>query len=73
MSSFLAYRYAFGAGDGQRPVGGQKYLTSSRIARVLFCVAEGQMILLHGFIKKSQKTPGPDLELALKRTRGHSR
>ena len=48
-------------------------LTSSRIARVLFCVAEGQMILLHGFIKKSQKTPGPDLELALKRMRGHSR
>jgi phage-related protein len=24
------------------------------------------MVLLHGFIKKSQKTPLPDLDLALK-------
>jgi phage-related protein len=36
----------------------------NRIARVLF-VTEGQaMVLLHGFIKKQQKTPGPDLDLA---------
>ena len=42
-------------------------LTQGRIARVLFCVEHGRMVLLHGFIKKTQKTPDTDLELALKR------
>ena len=42
-------------------------LTGGRMARVLFCIAEGRMVLLHGFIKKSQKTPQPDLDLAVKR------
>lgn len=41
----------------------------SRIARVLFCVFEEQMVLLHGFIKKSRKTPPGDLELARQRKR----
>ncbi|MDH3604638.1 MAG: type II toxin-antitoxin system RelE/ParE family toxin [Candidatus Tectomicrobia bacterium] len=36
-------------------------LPSRRIARVLFCIVDGQMILLHGFIKKTQKTPKRDL------------
>jgi phage-related protein len=35
-----------------------------RIARVLFTVKGEKMILLHGFIKKSQKTPQADLQLA---------
>ena len=39
-------------------------LPSPRIARVIFCIVEGQMILLHGFIKKTQRTPRRDLELA---------
>ena len=39
------------------------------IARVIFTAGDGQMILLHGFIKKSQKTPKGDLELA--KTRLH--
>ena len=42
-------------------------LTRGRIGRVLFFVLEGQMVLLHAFIKKSQKTPKADLSLALKR------
>jgi phage-related protein len=42
-------------------------LPQNRIARVLFCVAAGRMVLLHGFIKKTQKTPTAALELALKR------
>jgi phage-related protein len=42
-------------------------LASRRIARVIFCIAEQHMVLLHGFIKKTQKTPKADLELALKR------
>jgi len=45
-------------------------LRHGRIARVLFCVAEEQMVLLHGFLKKTQKTPKQDLDLALKRMKG---
>jgi phage-related protein len=42
-------------------------LGRNRTARVLFCVQAGRMVLLHGFIKKTQRTPAADLELALKR------
>ncbi len=38
-----------------------------RIARVLFTVSDNTMVLLHGFIKKSQKTPADDLALAKQR------
>jgi phage-related protein len=38
-----------------------------RIARVVFCVDKGRMVLLHGFIKKSQKTSPSDRNLAIKR------
>lgn len=34
---------------------------------MIFCVEAGKMVLLHGFIKKAQKTPKADLDLALKR------
>jgi phage-related protein len=37
------------------------------IARVLFTVMGPLMVLLHGFIKKSQKTPREDLETARRR------
>jgi len=39
----------------------------NRIARVLFAVEESEMILLHGFIKKTQQTNPADIELATKR------
>ena len=42
-------------------------LAHGRIARILFCTDSGRMILLHGFIKKTQRTPGADLALALTR------
>ncbi len=42
-------------------------LPSSKIARVLFCIYGEDMVLLHGFIKKTQKTPKQDLDLALDR------
>jgi phage-related protein len=44
-------------------------LRSNKIARVLFCIVEGEMVLLHGFMKKSRKTPRSDLDLALDRKR----
>ncbi len=40
---------------------------NKRIARIIFTAEDGLMVLLHGFIKKSQKTPKNDLELAKKR------
>lgn len=42
-------------------------LPSRRIARLLFFVHEGRIGVVHGFIKKTQKTPSGDLELARKR------
>lgn len=55
-----------------RPLGKDLYeirsdISHSRIAGVIFCVVEGKMVLLHGFIKKTQKTPKSDLDLALNR------
>jgi phage-related protein len=44
-------------------------LTGGRIARVIFIIAGGEMILLHGFTKTTQKTPPADIELALRRKR----
>jgi len=42
-------------------------LARGRIARIFFTIQAGEMALLHGFIKKSQKTPATDLKLARKR------
>ena len=42
-------------------------LTGGKIARVIFAVAGERMVLLHGFLKITQKTPTQDLQLALKR------
>jgi len=57
-----------------RPMGGGLWevrsdLPGDRIARVLFSIAQGRILVLHGFIKKSQKTPDGDLALARKRKR----
>ncbi len=55
-----------------RPVGSGLYETRSnisdgRIARVMFCIVKNEMVLLHGFVKKSQKAPANDVELARRR------
>ena len=52
-----------------RPLGSGLYevrsgLASGRIGRVMFGIVQGEMVLLHGFVKKSQKTPAGDIELA---------
>ncbi len=46
-------------------------ITGSRIARVSFYISNREMILLHGFIKKSQKTPKKEIDLAVKRKKEH--
>lgn len=45
----------------------RSHLSGGRIARMCFTVRAGEMVLLHGFIKKSQKTPPQELELARRR------
>jgi phage-related protein len=44
-------------------------IPGNRIARVLFTVHDARMVLLHGFIKKTQKTLKSDLDLADDRKR----
>ncbi len=40
-----------------------------RIARVIFFIHKGHMVLLHGFVKKNRETPQGDIDLALERKR----
>jgi len=43
---------------------------NGNIYRVLFCFVSATIVLLHGFQKKSQKTPTADVELARRRMKG---
>ena len=52
-------------GDGLWEV--RSNLSDARIARVIFGFSSGTMVLLHGFIKKTRKTPHHDKALALRR------
>jgi phage-related protein len=42
-------------------------LPSQKIARLILCFHQKTVIVLHGFIKKTDKTPTEDLELAKRR------
>jgi phage-related protein len=44
-------------------------LPSRRIARGMLCFHENKIVALHAFIKKTQKTPGEDIDLARRRMR----
>ena len=49
-------------------------LAQNRIARVLFYIdKKGRMVLLHGFIKKTRKTPAEDLQLTRGNKNRHQR
>ena len=52
-------------GQGLREV--RSSLPGNRIARVLFCITQERMVLLHGFVKKTQSIPNEDLALARRR------
>ena len=45
-------------------------LPGGRIARIMFCIHDEHMLLLHGFEKKTQKTPDREIEIAVKRMKG---
>jgi phage-related protein len=44
-------------------------LPSQRIARLILCFHQGTLVVLHGFIKKTRRTPAEDLALAKRRMR----
>jgi phage-related protein len=55
-----------------RPLGGGLWevrtdLLTKRTARVLLCFYREHLVALHGFIKKTRRTPDDDLALARKR------
>jgi phage-related protein len=54
-------------GDGLWEV--RSDLGSNRISRVFICFTGGQLVALHGFIKKTQKTPDAELRLGYRRMR----
>jgi phage-related protein len=57
-----------------RPLGNDLWevrsnLAGGRVARVIVSIGGGEMVFLHGFIKKTQKAPTHDIALALARKR----
>ncbi len=55
-----------------RPFGNKLYevrssISDKRIARVIFTIIDHYMVLLNGFVKKTQQTPKEEIDLALKR------
>jgi len=56
-----------------RPLGGglmeMRIKLKDRQVRIFFILHDGVIILLHGFIKKTQKTPNSEMEIALKRSK----
>jgi phage-related protein len=70
----LQYRWPLGMPLVRSLGGGLWELRSTlprRIARCLFYVPHGRIVVLHGFIKKTQKTPTEDKALALRRKNAH--
>jgi len=59
-------------GDGVYEV--RTSLAQNRIARILFYIdKKSRMVLLHGFIKKTPKTPNEDLDLARRNKNQHQK
>ena len=48
-------------------------LPDGRIARVIFCGRDAELVYLGGFIKKMQKIPPQEIELAMRRMSGMER
>ena len=63
----MAHRDASGRKPEGRVVGGAFHVASQRIARLVLCFHAGMLVVLHGFIKKTQKTPAEDLTIAKRR------
>jgi phage-related protein len=74
----VEYGWPLGMPTCRNPEGGvhevRTNLSRNRIARVLFYIDKlGRMVLLHGFIKKTRRTPAQDLSLARGNKKKHER
>lgn len=68
--AYMQYKWPIGKPQVDHlrgPVWEVRTSLGNRIARTLFAVDNGCLILLHGFIKKTQKTAASDIDLAEKR------
>lgn len=45
----------------------RSFLSSGRAVRIFFVISDRKIVLLHGFEKKTQKTPDTELKLAVSR------
>ena len=52
-------------GDGLFEV--RTALSNKTVARLLFCFHEGELFALHGFVKKTRRTPPEELNIARRR------
>jgi phage-related protein len=52
-------------GGGLREI--RSSLLSNRIARIMFFIEDDEIYVVHGFIKKTRKTPPEEIELARRR------
>ncbi len=48
-------------------------LPGGKIARMIFCLKGNEIYVLHGFVKKTQRTPQQDLALAQRRMKDISK
>ena len=70
--AYIQYKWPIGrphAGHLRGDIWETRSKLRTRIARVLFAIDGKEMVLLHGFIKTSQRTPHEDLALAESRWR----
>jgi phage-related protein len=63
----MADRHAAPPSSKPRIVGSAQQPDARPYCPSLFCEHEGKVVMLHAFIKKTQKTPASDLELAIRR------
>jgi phage-related protein len=63
----MACRYAACAQFEGGTLGGAVLVAKPEIARLVLCFHDETLIVLHGFIKKTQKTPADDLALSKRR------
>ena len=68
--AYVQYKWTIGKPRVDHLRGGVWEIRSrleGRIARMLFAVAKQEIVLLHGFIKKTRRAPNEDIKLAEKR------
>jgi phage-related protein len=63
----MAHRNALVPPVREWTLGDPHEFADEKTARVLLCASHGQLVALHGFIKKTRSTPSEDMALARSR------